>query len=101
MKKVAIYGRITKKENSGELDKQIDELKAYCEDKGYKVIGTIAECRRGRTISRELLMVVADFNNVDAVVVMDRSRICGDQAEGRRFEILANELGIEIECLAK
>lgn len=99
MKRVAIYARgVNKKDNGEEIQNQLKELEVYCEEKGYEVIRSISEYRKGRNVSMNLLTVLTDYKNVDAIVLRDKSQICGDKAEVQRFELLANELEIEIEC---
>lgn len=102
MKRVAIYARVAnKKDNGKELEEQLRELEEYCKEKGYEVTRSISEYRKGRNVSMNLLTVLTDFKNLDAIVLRDKSQICGNKAEAQRFEILANELDIEIECLAE
>lgn len=102
MKRAAIYARVAHKNDNGEeLMRQIRELEAYCKEKGYQVIRVIAEYRRGRNVSMNLLTVLTDFKNLDAIVIRDKSQICANAAEVQRFETLTNELGIEIEFLTE
>lgn len=100
MKRAAIYARVAHKNDNGEeLEQQIGELREYCKEKGYDVIKLVAEYRVGRTISKDLLMVVADFRNVDIIVAKDKARICRNLPELIRFEELAKELDIEMEYM--
>ena len=102
MKRAAIYARVAHKNDNGEeLEQQIGELEAYCKEKGYQVIRVIAEYRRGRNVSMNLLTVLADFKILDKIVIRDKSLFCVNVAEVQRFETLTNELDIEIEFLTE
>ena len=102
MKRAVIYARVAQKnDTTGELEKQVKELQAYCKGKDYDVFETIAESRAGRYISRDLLMVVADFKNLDVIVAKDKVCICRNHPELLRFEELAEALEIEIDYMSE
>ena len=100
MKRAVVYARLAHKEDDGtRLNRQAQELQKYCEEKGYKVVKTIKEYHNGRTVSSDLLSVVADNAYLDVLVIKDKSRICRMTHECVLFEQLLYEVDLELEYI--
>ena len=95
---VAIYARIAKKRYLDYLEKQIRNLRAYCQEKGYKVILEVTEIASGLNENRKgiwRLINVAKQGMVKKIVVEDKERLArfGLTYLLRLFEIY----GVEVE----
>ena len=99
MKRVVIYARVDNQSLSSQLDKQIKYLRAYCESKGYEIIREIKECCNSNTISKALLGVPGDNQQIDVLVVCNKKVLCKRAKESDLFERLLYELDIDLECI--
>jgi len=95
---VAIYARIAKKRYLDYLEKQIRNLRAYCQEKGYKVILEVTEIASGLNENRKgiwRLINAAKQGMIKKIVVEDKERLArfGLTYLLRLFEIY----GVEVE----
>lgn len=97
MKRVVIYARVDSQDKSYQLDKQIKDLRAYCESNGYKIIREIKECCNSNTISKALLGITGDNQQIDMLVVCNKKVLCKRSKESNLFEKLLYELDIDLE----
>lgn len=94
---VMIYARQARKEDNGEeLDLQVNEIKKYCQERGYSIIKTLSEYRSGSSISSSLLTAIKDGTNVDGIVFTELSRIGRNHVELNQFITSMKEQGIEL-----
>ena len=76
--KVAIYVRVSKSDGSQNPERQIDELKKFCEKKKWNPTNIIIENVTGRRVKRqgtEKLINLAKSNKIQKVLVHEVSRI--------------------------
>lgn len=78
IKKVAIYTRVSKE--SGDLQRQIDELTNYAKNQGYIIIDTISEKISGglKNVDRnglQKLMELVKAKSIDKILIWELSRI--------------------------
>lgn len=99
MKRVVIYARADDQNKSSQLDKQIKDLRAYCESNGYEIIREIKECCNSNTVSKALLGITGDDQQIDVLVVYNKKALCKRSKESELFERLLYELDIDLECI--
>lgn len=99
MKRVVIYARVDSQDKSYQLDKQIRDLRVYCQNNDYEIIKEIREYSNSNTISKALLGITGDNQQIDALVVCNKKVICKRTKESDLFERLLYELDIDLECV--
>jgi predicted site-specific integrase-resolvase len=98
--RVFIYCRVSTKKQAdcGNLLRQEERLRCYCEEKGYKIVNTFKEVASGvNERRRELTRMLKELTEVNKIVVEYPDRIA-------RFgfiylEAYANSYGVEIESV--
>jgi len=95
--KVAIYARVSSSQNRGNLDKQVERLKAYAMAKGYCIVMIESEVGSGVNDNRKKLKKVLQSDEWGTLIVEHKDRLTRFgfnyidmlvSKEGRRVEVV-------------
>jgi predicted site-specific integrase-resolvase len=73
--RVAIYARVSSRENKSNLDSQAERLIAYCTAKGYQVSNVVKEIGSGVNDSRPKLLALLEDQSLTLIVVEHQDRL--------------------------
>jgi len=73
-KKVAVYARVTSRENTSNLNSQADRLVAYCAARGYQVAKVVKEIGSGVNDSRPKFLALLEDCSIGLIVVEHKDR---------------------------
>jgi predicted site-specific integrase-resolvase len=72
---VAIYTRVSSRENKSNLESQAERLIAYCTAKGYQVSNVVKEIGSGVNDSRPKLLALLEDQSLTLIVVEHQDRL--------------------------
>ena len=99
---VAVYARVSSRENIDNLDRQADRLLSYCNAKGYQVAKVVKEVGSGLNDERPKLEKLLTDKSIDVIVVEHKDRLARFglhyitellKMQGRSIEIVNNVSG--------
>jgi len=73
--KVAIYARVSTRDQSEDLDRQLIRLKEYCAAKGYTIFKEVKEVASGMNDRRAKLTSLLEDKTIDTIVVEHKDRL--------------------------
>jgi predicted site-specific integrase-resolvase len=73
--RVAIYTRVSSRENKSNLESQAERLIAYCTAKGYQVSNVVKEIGSGVNDSRPKLLALLEDQSLTLIVVEHQDRL--------------------------
>jgi len=102
--RAVIYARVSsvKQRDQGDLDRQVEFLKRYAEERGYRIIDVITDVGSGLKENRRGLKKLLKFvtsRKVDVVLVTYRDRLT--RFGFRYLEYFFNQFGVKIEEVMK
>ena len=98
--KVFIYGRVSTKKQfeSGNLDRQIDRITEYCNNKKYEVVNTYKEVASGINENRpQLLKMLNNLSHADKIIVEYPDRLA--RFGLNYIKLIAKQNNVEIEFI--
>ena len=72
---MAIYTRVSSAENRGNLDRQAEELVAYCTARGHQVAKVVKEVGSGVNDDRPKLLALLEDPSIGLIVVEHKDRL--------------------------
>jgi len=97
LSKVAIYTRVSSKENIGNLDAQAKRLKEYSIARGYQIVEVVKEVGSGVNDNRKKLKKLLESDSWGTIVVEHKDRLT--RFGFNYIEILLNKEGRKIEVV--
>ena len=76
--KVALYARVSKSDGSQDIERQVEQLREFCQSKEWQIVEEVSEHVSGRRKKREgtsKLINLARSNQIQKVVVHEVSRL--------------------------
>lgn len=100
--KVIVYGRVNHADNEA-MSMQVDMLKRYCRNRGYKITCVMTEFSSGRKIGKCLnqFLNANTMNEADAIVVQNFSCITKDYRKLLGFMEVLEEKKVRLISLDK
>ena len=95
--KIAVYARVTSRENTSNLDSQADRVVAYCTAKGYQVTKVVKEIGSGVNDSCPKFLALLEDRSIGLIVVEHKDR--GTRFGFRYIETLLKGQGRSIEVV--
>jgi DNA invertase Pin-like site-specific DNA recombinase len=96
--KAWIYARSIR-DDGNELNNQIEQLKAYAQYKSYQIVGESQDVCSSKNINfygLNMAKVAADEGRIDALLVINMSRIGIDIIQSLKFMEMMNKNGVRI-----
>lgn len=102
--RAVIYARVSsvKQRDQGDLDRQVEFLKRYAEEHGYRIVDVITDVGSGLKENRrglKRLLKLVTSRKVDVILVTYRDRLT--QFGFRYLEYFFNQFGVKIEEVMK
>jgi len=94
---VAVYARVTSRENTSNLNSQADRLVVYCAARGYQVAKVVKEIGSGVNDSRPKFLALLEDRSLGLIVVEHKDR--GTRFGFRYIETLLRGQGRTIEVV--
>lgn len=94
---VAIYARVSSREQKDDGERQLERLRNYCASKGLKISREILEIGSGLNGYRQKLLSILGDNSIDLIVVEHKDRLSrfgfeyiesALNANGRKIEVM-------------
>ena len=95
--RVAIYARVSSKENKDNLDRQAEKLTQYATFRGYSIFKVVKEIGNGLNDNREKLNDLLSSDGYDILIVEHRERLA--RFESQCIDVLLKRLNVRLEIV--